>query len=241
MSDLKQSGGANTLPIQESAIPTEFDPVSEIKKLRKNLTHRIQQLFHSSNATVSNVPVSAPKENTGKINKEIKGKIENVNKIETNTALPVTEKTQTIKTQESRTTENRTTEFPTTELVQQIHQARQLLAQLQIAPNNDKTFSKTAKNEPQKDKPPKIPTSQTGSLETPQLFFPPMGVLKMMNTVLTCCGFLGILFSLRYMEHNNRFGLTTIIVASLILIAVGLLGRFYSFTIQEKKQNKFCH
>jgi hypothetical protein len=253
MSAPKQSGGATTQPIQETVISTEFDPVSEIRKLRKNLTHRIQLLYSPADATVSNVPVSIPKENTDKIDTEIE-EIENVNKLETNTLLPITAENQTIKTVESKATENRTvktvenqtpesrtTEFPTTELVQQIHQARQLLAQLQITPDDNKTFSKTAKSEPEKDKPQKVPISQTEPLETPKLFFPPLGVLKMMNMVLTCCGFLGILFSLQYLEHNNRFGLTTIIVASLILIAVGLLGRFYSFTFHEKNLNKFCH
>ncbi|MDR2704742.1 MAG: hypothetical protein LBC02_03080 [Planctomycetaceae bacterium] len=240
MSDLKQSGGATMQPIQESAISTEFDPVSEIRKLRKNLTHRIQ-LLHSTNTTTSNVPVASPKENTDKTDTEIIEETENLNKTETNTILPVTAENQTIKT-----VEDQTTEFPITELVQQIHQARQLLAQLKITPDNDQTLPKTAKdksekNKPEKDKLPKVPISQTEPLETPKLFFPPLGVLKMMNTVLTCCGFFGILFSLQYLEHNNRFGLTTIIVASLILIAVGLLGRFYSFTFHEKSLNKFCH
>lgn len=243
-------------PIQESMISTEFDPVSEIRKLRKNLTHRIQ-LFYSPDAAVSNIPVSLSKENTDEIDTETEiEKIENVNKIETNTPSPVTAENRTIQTassnitedrpvenriRESRATENRTTEFPATELVQQIHQARQLLAQLQITPDDDKTFSKDARSEPEKDKPPQVSISPTEPLETLKLFFPPLGMLKVMNTVLTCCGFLGILFSFRYMEHNNRFGLTVLIVASLILILVGFLGRFYSFTFHEKDLNKFCH
>jgi hypothetical protein len=243
MSDLKQFVETTLQPIQETVSSTEFDPVSEIRKLRKNLTLRIQ-LLHSSDITVANV--SVPKENTDKIDTEIE-KIENANKIETNTLLPVTAEKQTLENQilenqtlENQTLESQTAEFPATELVQQIHQARQLLAQLQITPNNDKTFSKTTENESEKNKPANAPISETESLAIPKLFFPPLGVLKMMNAILTCCGFLGILFSFQHLEHNSRFGLT-IIVTSLILIAVGFLGRFYSFTIHEKNPNKFCH
>jgi hypothetical protein len=233
MSDLKQSAETTSQPIRETVSSTEFDPVSEIRKLRKNLTHRIQ-LLHSSDTTVADASVS--KENTDKIDTKIE-KIENANKIETNILSPVTVENQIL---ENQTLESQTAKFPATELVQQIHQARQLLAQLQITPDNDKTFSKTTENESEENKPAKVPISATELLSTPRLFFPPLGVLKMMNAILTCCGFLGILFSFQHLEHNSRFGLT-IIITSLILIAVGFLGRFYSFTIHEKNPNKFCH
>ncbi|MDR0706038.1 MAG: hypothetical protein LBF88_13780 [Planctomycetaceae bacterium] len=229
MSDLQHFDGTTSLPIQETAISTEFDPVSEIRKLRKNLTHRIQ-LLHSSDATVSHVPVSALKENTNKIDIDTKiEETENVNKTQTNTPLPATTENQTV--------ENRTTEFLTTELVQQIHQARQLLAQLQITPNDNKTPPKTTKNKQETNQPEHISASKTKPLETSNLFFPPLGALKVMNTVLTCCGFLGILFSLQYLEHNNRLELT-ITVASLILIIVGFLGRFCLSVFHENNRNK---
>jgi hypothetical protein len=227
MLDLKQSGETTLQPIQETVISTEFDPVSEIRKLRKNLTHRIQ-LLHSSDTTVSKIPLAALKENTNKIDAK-REETENINKIETNTPSPTTT--------ENQNAENRTTKFPTTELVQQIYQARQLLAQLQRTPNDNKISSEIS-SKTTKNKPENVPVFKTKSLETPNLFFPPLGALKVMNIVLTCCGFFGILFSLQYLEHNNRLGLT-ITVASLILIIVGLLGRFCSSVFHEKNLNKF--
>jgi hypothetical protein len=192
--------------------------VSEIRKLRESLTHRIQ-ILHSANTTDSDVPVFVSEEN-----------IENVNPIETDIPLSTAAENQTITTVESKTTE-----LPTTELVQQIHQTRELLAQLQVIPNNNKIVAQTTKDKPKKNKLSETPRSQTEFLKILKLFFPPLGVLKILNTVLTCCGFLGILFSLRYLEHNNSFGSTMIIIASLTLVIVGFLGRFYVFAVHEKR------
>ncbi|MDR3196502.1 MAG: hypothetical protein LBU34_01430 [Planctomycetaceae bacterium] len=232
MSDLKQSGEATIQPIQKTEFSTEFDPVLEIRKLRQNLTHRIQNL-PSSVVTVLNTPVLTVKENseesekkctTTKETTENVKTIEKVKEFETNIILPITAKNRTEKKQ--------TPEFPVNELVRQIHQARQLLAQLQIIPRDNKPFS-----EPENKKSKNITVSKFEPLETSEQFFPPLVVLKMLNTVLTWCGFFGILFSLQYLEHDNRFG-WTIIAAGLILIIVGFLGRFCSFTVHQKSSNQ---
>lgn len=242
MSDLKLSGAATVQPVQKTTYSAEFDPVSEIRKLRQNLTHHIQVLQpHAATVPIflHNSPVSNGKENNVQENTEKSEKeettavvetIEVVKEIDTNTLFPATTENETEK--------NRTPEFPANELIQQIHQARQLLAQLQITPYenkpslneplNNKPLSKTEENKPEN-----ITVSKTEPLEIPERFFPSLAMLKMMNTVLVWCGLLGILFSLQYLEHDSRFGLT-IIGAGLILITVGLLGRFYSFTFHKK-------
>ncbi|MDR2439583.1 MAG: hypothetical protein LBE12_09485 [Planctomycetaceae bacterium] len=238
MSNPKQSSEANTPPIQKTQ-SDEFDPVLEIRKLRQNLTHRIQILHSSVTLTTPqnipntpNTPDSIVKENTTelkekKTTKEIIEKIEPTNdlkELEINTLLPITEENKIEKKQPS--------EFPTNELVQQIHQVRQLLAQLQITPHNTKPASISENNKPKN-----ITVSKTEHLETSEQFFPPLIVLKIMNTVLTWCGFFGILFSFQYMNHSNYWGLT-IIIAGLILIIVGLLGRFCSFTLHKKSPDQ---
>ncbi|MDR1270011.1 MAG: hypothetical protein LBK82_10855 [Planctomycetaceae bacterium] len=243
MSDLKPFGEVTVQPVQKTTYSAEFDPVLEIRKLRQNLTHRIQVLQpHTTtvpiflhNSPVSNGKENKVQENTEKSEKEettaVVETIEVVKEIDTNPLFPATTEDETEK---NRIPE---LEFPANELIQQIHQARQLLAQLQITPyeNNpspdephNKPLSKTEENKPEN-----VTVSKTEPLEIPERFFPSLAVLKMMNTVLVWCGLLGILFSLQYLEHDSRFGLT-IIGAGLILITVGLLGRFCSFTFHKK-------
>ncbi|MDR2756614.1 MAG: hypothetical protein LBC20_12990 [Planctomycetaceae bacterium] len=241
MSNPKLSVEATTQPIQKTE-SSEFDPVQEIRKLRQNLTHRIQVL-HSPATTPSNTPVSVVNGSTTETQEitiitttEPTEKIETINdakELGMNTLLPITaeNKIENKQTSEFLPNENES-EFPANGLVQQIHQARQLLAQLQVTPHNNKPPSISENNKPKN-----ITVSKTEHLETSEQFFPPLIVLKMINTVLTWCGFVGILFSFQYLEHDNRFGLT-IITAGLILIIVGLLGRFYAFTLHKKNSDQ---
>jgi hypothetical protein len=239
MSDLKPSGEATVQSIQKTAYSAEFDPVSEIRKLRQNITHHIQVL-HSHSETTSSIPVLSVNENNGQKNGEKSEKEETTEDVETiEVGNEINSKTVfSPVTTENKTEKNRTPEFPANELIQQIHQARQLLAQLQIIPRvnqpqSDKAaFNKTL-SQPEESKPENTTVPKTDLSETPERFFPPLAVLKIMNTVLMWCGVLGILFSFQYVEQDSRLGLT-IMGAGLTLASVGLLGRFCSFTFRKK-------
>jgi hypothetical protein len=267
MSDLKSSGEATRQPIQTTAHAVEFDPVSEIRKLRQNLSHHIQVVHsHDSHAAIiPNTPTSKANENENNVQENaekfeceeptmIAETIDVVNEINSDLLFPMFP----IST-ENETEKKQTSELPAQELVQQIHQTRQLLAQLQITsyenkPSSEQSLSeKVLPDEPfseqKNNKTKNIAAtetdsateykinSKTESLATSESFFPSLAMLKMMNAVLMWCGFLGIIFSFQYWEQDNHLGLI-IIGAGLILMVVGFLGQFCSVTVHKKNREQ---
>jgi hypothetical protein len=212
-------------------VSTANENTEEIKK--KNSTEKMTE----SITEPITEPIKIEKPETIKI--ETIKNVKNIKEVQTNTftLFPAT-------TDNKTKTETTTLEFPANELVQQLHHTRQLLSQLQIMPLDNKSPAKPENNKPENDKlennklenikPENFTVSQTEPSEISEQFFPPLAVLKILNTGLTWCGFSGILFSLQYLSHDDRFGLT-IIIAGLTLITVGLLGRFFSFTFHKNK------